>query len=723
MSTHPALRRDNLKRLPLDERGLAHAACSTGRTFKQLEAIYLYTSRSKNLSGEILASLLVVYYANLDPELIPRAKSHRDWETDPMSAKETRDIRCATLAIEGVKIILKHEARLNTTRALAPYLWIRVWEWFVFLHSYWEVHPERHVRNYIYFLADVVRLANICVDDPAGRRRVLDDTPSLWIVVGQVWAQIKQLEGLSPEAVDEFFEAMSRLRAISTLHAMQSPTHLPQLLAGVAAGAGGSYEHIARAIVHQTEVYERRSRGGFPLAPTVLTHLCASISILELIFVSDQAPATGGMFLDSTYRKSSASAAWPSRSAIDVLHSARFVSALTRVVVGIAMPGTNQAFSAYDFLANSNVGRILTKEQLFPTAIDAGLLRVVAAYAPDTTNAGNMRSDEGWKVCNLLTEKLLRSLHNASVVAAARHALQTDRVLGEAMNMVAFKDSEFGRLWMNYEELLGDNASLLNTVQSKEFVQRNGCDNIQCGIIADIREFRRCVCKTAYYCSRACQVRHWKFGGHREVCQVEFNSNLQQLRSLGHSDRRFFRALVHRDYERNKVRIYVEQFKHLLQRGLHSHFLTLFDYTADDTTAERSTYPRIGIETVEFLDELNGTKTQAETDINALRMLREARACKGMNTICSQAGIPTPGVPVSSLPRDTLGVYQVHIASIMRYDTRFYIIVPLRSSSGDLFRALRRLAEQEGARGWDNDRIYVEVQALLERCRDVEEIH
>ena len=39
---------------------------------------------------------------------------------------------------------------------------------------------------------------------------------------------------------------------------------------------------------------------------------------------------------------------------------------------------------------------------------------------------------------------------------------------------------------------------------------------IRCG--ADSAPFTCSRCKTAAYCSKACQVEHWKKGGHKEAC-------------------------------------------------------------------------------------------------------------------------------------------------------------------------------------------------------------
>ncbi|KAF7331356.1 MYND-type domain-containing protein [Mycena kentingensis (nom. inval.)] len=724
MSTHPALKRENLKKLPLKLRNIAYAACSESRTYEQLEAIYAYTWQSP--PREIMASFLLVYYANLDPELIP--DSHRDWDISPMSASESRDIRCATLAIDGVKLVLKTES----PHALAPHLWLRVYPWFMFLHAHWDLHPERHVRSHIGFLAGVVSLAAAagCTEskDPAGFNRVAD-SPGLWVAMGELWARSRELASVAPGADVEFASAMVSL--MLKLYHDGQPSQKDANIRGVVDGVGGSYGHVAKAFLRQVkDIAQRQQESGLVPSPDLLADLCLPVMVMQN-HLEGVGPG-GGDALDTAEifanpSTDEASLLW------DALHRAPLVSALIRALGVVKQPHPVEPahIVSWEVVARSGIiCDVVMNPKNTAVVVRAGYLRAIAAYAPYAPYAKKKQKPGSLAIAartmqDFLTQILAPGLHDPSVVSAIRQAVRGDRVLADLMSKPAFKTSALGMIWQRYSHIFDESAALLDTVEAKERVEKKACDNIQCGKIADASAFRRCICKAAYYCSKPCQARHWKFGGHRQVCRPESNGSNQSdelrllpLASFRTSHRRFLRALVHRDYERHKVQIYTTQVKLLLLRGMHSHFFTLFNYVDPQSGG----FPGIGVEATHFLDEANCT--DGDTGPATLEtLLRDARACPGIDAICLQAGIPGVSPPLLTVDSDASGMFQVHIAAIMDCESRFYVVVPLRSSSGKIFRELRRVAEVEGAEEWDDDRIGAEVRALLERCQDVEEIH
>jgi hypothetical protein len=45
------------------------------------------------------------------------------------------------------------------------------------------------------------------------------------------------------------------------------------------------------------------------------------------------------------------------------------------------------------------------------------------------------------------------------------------------------------------------------------------CHNDGCEVVGHLKEFKVCPqCKTARYCSDACQKQDWNAGGHKELC-------------------------------------------------------------------------------------------------------------------------------------------------------------------------------------------------------------
>ncbi|KLO16528.1 hypothetical protein SCHPADRAFT_995099 [Schizopora paradoxa] len=74
------------------------------------------------------------------------------------------------------------------------------------------------------------------------------------------------------------------------------------------------------------------------------------------------------------------------------------------------------------------------------------------------------------------------------------------------------------------------------------------CD--QCKKAEDKSKLKLCAgCQGPYYCSKECQLKHWKFGGHREVCKG-MSDDMRE--GLGHrEDRKFGAFLVARDVSRH----------------------------------------------------------------------------------------------------------------------------------------------------------------------------
>lgn len=51
----------------------------------------------------------------------------------------------------------------------------------------------------------------------------------------------------------------------------------------------------------------------------------------------------------------------------------------------------------------------------------------------------------------------------------------------------------------------------------------------QCQKIEDKTKFKKCGgCQSQLYCSRECQAKHWKFGGHRQICK-EMDEDMRGL--------------------------------------------------------------------------------------------------------------------------------------------------------------------------------------------------
>ncbi|KAF7335382.1 MYND-type domain-containing protein [Mycena venus] len=132
--------------------------------------------------------------------------------------------------------------------------------------------------------------------------------------------------------------------------------------------------------------------------------------------------------------------------------------------------------------------------------------------------------------------------------------------------------------WTNFVNLAQERISIRQVLDSSDCIWSGACDNMACAVIRDRPTLKRCVnCKTAYYCSKLCQIMDWA-AGHRKACSRGHSISLDQI-SFGRRERAFIRTIVQQDYEAHKANtIYPEQVRFMAQSP-HEYFFTFFDYS------------------------------------------------------------------------------------------------------------------------------------------------
>ena len=74
----------------------------------------------------------------------------------------------------------------------------------------------------------------------------------------------------------------------------------------------------------------------------------------------------------------------------------------------------------------------------------------------------------------------------------------------------------------------------LDALRSEVLEGGRYCRNDGCDVVAPLKEFKVCPqCKTARYCSDACQKADWTTGGHKATCGSTKVSALARLGSAG----------------------------------------------------------------------------------------------------------------------------------------------------------------------------------------------
>ncbi|KAJ7082794.1 hypothetical protein C8R44DRAFT_992144 [Mycena epipterygia] len=164
---------------------------------------------------------------------------------------------------------------------------------------------------------------------------------------------------------------------------------------------------------------------------------------------------------------------------------------------------------------------------------------------------------------------------------ALERALPTVGNLQETPSFVA---STCFKVWDDFVTLAQERLQVLRRFRTEGYISRGACDNIECGVIKERREFKRCSgCRDHLYCSRHCQTVAWKKQpeGHRATCNARRQlANLNfDSRPLGETKRdHLFRLfLLQSDYRRLKLTILLQKLAHI-HKTTDTNFCTVFAY-------------------------------------------------------------------------------------------------------------------------------------------------
>ncbi|KAJ7907269.1 hypothetical protein B0H13DRAFT_1879774 [Mycena leptocephala] len=136
--------------------------------------------------------------------------------------------------------------------------------------------------------------------------------------------------------------------------------------------------------------------------------------------------------------------------------------------------------------------------------------------------------------------------------------------------------------WIRFVHLVEERTIFLGSFSAENRTSSKACDNIECGVIQERTNFRRC--------SRSCQRADWR-SGHRNVCQEsyvgfsvalysEHSTCTDHWRTLGgHREREFLCALLHDDYLYHRHDILRRQAEFMINHP-DDPFYTWFDYTS-----------------------------------------------------------------------------------------------------------------------------------------------
>ncbi|KAF7346747.1 MYND-type domain-containing protein [Mycena sanguinolenta] len=505
---HPALHRDNLRRLPLTMRLAANAAISADRTVADVRRVQGYIATASRTQARWT---LPVFYTNLDTAELPDLDTF-DTEAPPPDTVS---------AIGRALVSLYSLYAMKSLEITGADLWPRVWPWARFLHVYRAQLPGSPPDESDFCLS-FLSFARLGLDHP-GTLTLMMATPWFWYMLAQAWIHLPTISGLRSKLV-----ARNDLTWFLVQDQVTDPANMAQLIEGV----GGTLAHLAQLVLLFIDGIVPADEAS--MDQTLIDYLDRMLTFVGLVEPALQDPFQATAVLGPFGK------ALLARNIIPIL-----IRAFCSLSNSPAPPTLTALCSCFDLLA----GLFLTSDgyATMPEALDAGLLRALVMSAQ--CSFANDVHEKYYKLYfTLFLPYSLVHYRFLSALAVALHGIT------HLVDTTAFKQCSTYEMWTEFLSLANERLEVLTTFDSSRSSRNvKACDNLQCSNVDVKNAFRRCSgCLSFYYCSQICQITDWRHGGHREACSsygTLFLSAKNDEESTARQ-RSFLRTLVQYDYQK-----------------------------------------------------------------------------------------------------------------------------------------------------------------------------
>ncbi|KAJ7177613.1 hypothetical protein C8R46DRAFT_1074732 [Mycena filopes] len=526
---HPILHPRGISKLRISLRPVAAAAMNG--SVKDVARLHVM---ARTMSGNEAFGLLPVFYANLDPQLVPSLDILDDIITTYTCLPSMEN---AQKALSSLSIILRPD---NFPLEAAPELWARIWKWIEFLHLYYDCGPPLTTAEVfaIYLIHSQIILK---FNQHPPSTAVMFATRGVRRILAVSWAT----------GVHNYYkpEEPASLRVNALPLIALSHMEQPQDLEEVVDACGGTFTSLALTLIKN--VSQAVEQAKFDMA--------AAVNAIAPVF----------FFLRDIMRIS--------REFVACLLSHGIVASLVSAldINGITPEGRGMLAQPIEVgLGLGTLIQVLNQPPGYPwtvQALQAGLLRRVVAFEPRFAT----EADAG-KFPDLLGTVLPRTLVSYTVIAEMRTVFLELESLSQSADFS--RSALYGR-WQTLQTLVHERGKILDAWEASGRASSLACYNMKCDKIDSRDFFRRCsVCCNASYCSRGCQQLDWK-AGHRQECSIlRYATRTYGEIGLHHNEKNFICALVDSEYRRLRVDIAM----HIL-RFMTSYpgmpFFVAFDFT------------------------------------------------------------------------------------------------------------------------------------------------
>ncbi|KAJ7124000.1 hypothetical protein C8R43DRAFT_1031523 [Mycena crocata] len=440
-------------------------------------------------------------------------------------------IRRAGMALDGYFCIQRRPL------SLGPILWPRLWPWYAFIYTYARIlgiDPTSESE----FLGDFIILWGSYRED-AVTYSLMRATPGFRTLLAKTWLYLPHIMGSRPVALEQVLLELSGFLADS---AVTEEAHLDEMIEG----SGGGIEDLATLVVQFLQVMEQRA-----VLETI--HARGNVYFIgRLIHFATTADHT------SLTKEEAESQDPPLGSFCRALLRKGFVPVLVSTIAfvaraSISLPANHAADIEAALSRSIAMLRVLVDlggRRPLEAAIDTGLLRTILICATLPIHV-----DLYSPLHRFISDVLQENLVYYDVVALLKAAMLNT---SDLWSMKEFKESRIFGDWEVFTAYLDKHIAVLEDMDNSHSTYA-ACDNLECGVVLDRSQFRRCAgCKSFYYCSLACQNIDWQQGGHRRECGAKTALTLSAgaTRPPLVRERHFMRALLNHYYQAEIAEIY-----------------------------------------------------------------------------------------------------------------------------------------------------------------------
>ncbi|KAJ7051796.1 hypothetical protein C8F01DRAFT_1339031, partial [Mycena amicta] len=535
MSTSPKLAPQRLNELPLKYRKTVKGVLAGGADYTR--DLVRLTALIKLATSKEILSLLPLFHAILDPRRIPPGAQLENL---------TLDSRCAVTSADWAIHILMQDSTLPA-HVIREHIWARMVDWLSFLHAYGAHLPSDLRPPLMLSPLTLCRFVRYSLELTVSKEELQHTVANLKFLT----LLLSGWEASLGMPHDSFFMAV--LGAVmSCIYAFEDSPLPGQMIIDA---SGGGLSHLAGIIMKHFSIVTA-------LQP-VQKENCNLIVFAFLLAVKLEK----GNKEDSFGPSSMFAALICAPNALETLIGTLNFAVIQTVTHGEDLAHTIHAAHtvlSLMFLAPPDGFRRLAH------AIDLKFLELSVICARLT----HAQIFHYW-------DQLFVALTRISVFHPILSAMSRNLPRAEtAGENPPFKACPLYRPWNVFVRIAHLRIETLHRYEAPGRITVGGCDNLTCLRMDEKSLFRSCSrCKTASYCSAACQRADWRIGGHRNVCAAYREVQSDLYARFTPRERSFIRFLLTENYVSYRKEILNQDLLHLVPaRGGEDEYVTTFDY-------------------------------------------------------------------------------------------------------------------------------------------------